>query len=148
MWPNFGDCQNCVSENDHLECMGHESDASDPDCAPASGEPDEPAAGPAATVFKSISAVLPGHGIEFEGSKAGQAEAKRFASKLEEMRDPAKLINVQNEPGVTMSLEQGHNGPYIAVSGSVRFRNITQQQFDEIAGVFCKVWGLDVEVEP
>ena len=47
MWPDFGDCQNCVSENDYLEYMGHGSD-SDPDCDPTSGEPDEPAAAPAA----------------------------------------------------------------------------------------------------
>ena len=36
-----------------------------------------------------------------------------------------------------MEVEPGYNGPYIAVSGEVRFRNITQQQFDEIAGEYC-----------
>jgi len=30
------------------------------------------------------------------GNKAGQAEAKRFANELEEMRDSSKLKNVQN----------------------------------------------------
>ena len=50
---------------------------------------------------------------------------------------------VPHSPGVTMEI-----GPYIAVSGEVWFRNVTQQQFDELAGEFCRVWDLDVEVEP
>ena len=84
-------------------CSVHQSkDADPPDndaAGPPAAEPTAAAAAAAPAVFKFISAVLPEHGIEFEGNKAGQAEAKHFASELQEMRDSSKLKNVQYDRG-------------------------------------------------